>query len=256
MNYFSGYFKERFPLNHGVYFQPGLGDDQTSDYLSLREKEGRIFDDPSALRLPAVTPDHAHFAEWSVRRISQQRLLKNFSTHRELRVVELGCGNGWIARSIRRQGHEVCGVDIHIEELFQAVRLAPDVTFVRGDIFDAAFDQLRCDRIVLAASIQYFPSLPRLLSRLIGLLEPSGEIHIMDSPFYNHQNRAAAQVRSARHFGEMGFPQMTNHYFHHTWDALNGFQIEVRVRRSFWNLLRIPGTTNNPFPWVVVKGKI
>ncbi len=229
---------------------------QTATYLAAREKEGRLLDDNEARRLPVVPADHRHGDEWRIRGLSCRRLAAYLRGRRPLRLLDLGCGNGWMSHRLAQSpGVAVDAVDLNPHELEQADRLFGGVeglTFIHGDVFSSIFEPGRFDAAVLASSVQYFPSLPALIDRLFELLAEGGEIHILDSPFYTEETRAASQARSRDHYRRIGVPAMIEHYHHHLWSDLEPFRphwlhrpdsLGARLQRR---LLRRP---LSPFPW-------
>lgn len=49
-------------------------------------------------------------------------------------ICDLGCGPGQIARYLRDQGAEACGIDLSPEMVMQASRLNPDIPFQQGNM--------------------------------------------------------------------------------------------------------------------------
>ena len=62
------------------------------------------------------------------------RLVLALLGERPLRVLDVPCGNGRIARRLAAAGHEVAGIDIAPEEVALARAAAPDVRFEVGDL--------------------------------------------------------------------------------------------------------------------------
>jgi ubiquinone/menaquinone biosynthesis C-methylase UbiE len=103
-----------------------------------------------------------------------------------------------------------------------------NLTFLYADISSVRMNDLHFDIVVLASSIQYFDNLPKLIQRLIGLVNPGGEIHILDSPIYSSlQEKEKARLRSVNHFTSLGFEEMKEFYFHHQWSDMEGFDFET-----------------------------
>ena len=260
---FAEYFKNHpdFTLQHGLFLQhsfapPGFVD----HYLALRQEEGRLLPDPVVAQLPSVPEDHSQRAEWSVRRRSAERLVRFLEQKRVHRVMEVGCGNGWLTNYLcQALAADCCGVDVNGKELEQAARTftrGGNPTFVYGNIFSSAFDDCKADVIVLASVIQYFPDVHELLGLLIDRLNPGGEIHIIDSPVYPEHKVDLAKKRSQEYFGLNGHAEMEEYYHHHTWRSFQRRSYAVlhdpssvigRIRRMFANA--------SPFPWVMVPGK-
>ena len=107
--------------------------------------------------------------------------------------------------------------------------------------------------IVFAAFVQYFSSLNKIIKKAIEHLTLQGEIHIIDSRLYHINEIAEARERSRKYFREMGFPEMTNFYFHHDINKLKPFSFSVLFNPfSFRNKLIF---RKNPFHWIVIKNQ-
>ena len=107
--------------------------------------------------------------------------------------------------------------------------------------------------IIFASSIQYFPSLKQTISLAIERLTLLGEIHIMDSPFYQPNEIEAAKQRTKAWFSSVGFSEMTGCYHHHTLNELENFQFKILHHPHSWkNKLSIK---KNPFYWIAIKNR-
>ncbi len=227
-------------------------------YLRVREKEGRIYPDEIAAHLPEVPPDHPLRDEWRVRARSMERLSAYTARlPRPCRVLELGCGNGWLSHRLAAvPGVQVWGLDRASTELSQAARVfaASNLAFLTADIFQPPFVPASFNIIVVASVIQYFPDLRPLIRGLRKLLAKRGEVHIIDSPLYEEQDLAAARERTEAYYAGLGFAQMAEQYFHHTPGELDEFSprwlyrpgsIEARISRAL-------GQGGLPFPWISI----
>ncbi len=224
-------------------------------YTDVRHKEGRVYSDEEVLHLPDISGDHPYYAEWQLRKESCNRLKPYFEKKlSSQKILEVGCGNGWLTQQLAGiPGSKVTGTDVNFIELQQAVRVfnhIPNLQFIHGGINAVEIEEAKYDFIVFAASIQYFASLETLIRYALQKLRPKGEIHILDSPFYKPGEISAAKERSARYFRDLGFPEMTEHYFHHSTGELNLFRIEILYQPSFFNRLL---NNKNPFPWLYIR---
>jgi ubiquinone/menaquinone biosynthesis C-methylase UbiE len=230
-------------------------------YTGLRSLESRFYDDVAVGRLPDIDPSHPTAREWSMRKRSANRLIKHLRANQPQTILEVGCGNGWLINRIHSVTKSVCvGVDVSEAELNQASRVfghGERLHFIYADIFSEVFDKPMADAIILASTIQYFPDAKELIGQLLGFLNPEGQIHIFDSPFYTKNSSAAAEDRTEKYFKEMGHEEMRKHYFHHTWDELNGFQYSVIYNpNSFLRKIERQITPDSPFPWIVLTKPI
>jgi SAM-dependent methyltransferase len=192
-------------------------------YEQARAKEQRILTDAQV----AVLPDGRELwnaAEWRIRTRSAQRLQKALSVTTPQRVLEVGCGNGWLSALLQRSGHEVLGIDLFTHELKQAARVFPNgPVFARCDPFEPRLPTNWFDTVVLAASLQYFGDLPLLIKRLFELLKPAGTIHVMDTVLYrNSADATEARLRTERYYAAIQVPELSAHYHAHTQHALHG----------------------------------
>ncbi|NOX60344.1 MAG: methyltransferase domain-containing protein [Chloroflexi bacterium] len=227
-------------------------------YLRVREMEGRLYDDEVVRRLPLVSTDDPHADEWIMRADSAQRL-RAYLEQREgvVDVLDLGCGNGWLTRWLADAVKgAVLGMDINLVELEQAARVfgaRENLAFAYGDVFEDALPDAGFDIVIMAASLQYFADAARLIRRLLRLLRPQGEIHILDTPFYDERSVDAARARTQAYYARLGAPEMASFYHHHRWSDLSSFapallydptRLAPRLRRSLLN------QPVSPFPWL------
>lgn len=226
-------------------------------YLRVREKEGRLYSDDLLARLPDIPTGHPLAEEWRARSVSASRLTRYLLRRPQpLLVLDLGCGNGWLANLLAASGLHVLGMDRNHLELRQAARVFSSnhrLGFLEADIFSAPFPPALFDVILLASVIQYFPDLPTLLSLLLKYLKPGGEIHVMDSPLYNDDAGVeAAAARTQTYYASLGFPQMAAFYFHHRFSVLQSFSPRVLYSPRMLALKRLFGKPDSPFPWFVI----
>jgi SAM-dependent methyltransferase len=229
-------------------------------YVAVREREGRLYPDDVVAGLPGVPASDPHRAEWLARGASARRLTAYFRRQRRpLRILDLGCGNGWLAAALSRlPAAAVHGVDTNGFELAQAARVfgaSSEAAFAAADIFRPPFGSGTFDAVVIASSVQYFEDLGRLLAALQTLLRPGGEVHVLDSPFYHEGEVEAARARSLAYYEALGLPAMAASYHHHTWRELDGYDVSLIYNPSSLGakLRRRLGRIDSPFPWLRVR---
>ena len=230
-------------------------------YLKLRIKENRIHSDHVVKNLPEQARNHPHHKEWEMRKSTLQELIKYLKASGASSVLELGCGNGWLAHNLAMSlNAEICAVDVNETELLQGARVfngQKNLCFVYANIFSFIFKPKKFDTIILGSSIQYFQDLKNLFATLLDLMNPGGTIYIADSPFYTTQEKAdAAKKRSHKYFNSLGFPEMANQYFHHTFSELENFNCTIRYNpRSISSLIRrkILQVPLSVFPIIAIK---
>lgn len=234
--------------------QQGIRDAEFSEaYIALRRAEERIYSDEEVMQLPLSNPAHVHSREWNLRKVNAERFRTYLQKkNKELKVLDVGCGNGWLTNllsSIPRI--HITGTDINLAELEQARRLFGTGTskrFVYGDIRSGILEPKMFDIIYFAASIQYFESFHAVISAALRLLKPGGEVHLMDSIFYQPPEVEKARYRSKIYFELKGHQSMQQYYFHHSLEDLEPFNHQFLHHPG--RLISRINARNNPFFWI------
>ncbi len=226
-----------------------------SVYSQLRQREKRSYSNEELRKLPHLNRTSLHYAEWKLRAQSTRRLLSYLEMKQKpLDILEVGCGNGWLSNKLASiPGCRVTGIDPHHPEILQAREVFGKnrkLEFIESDLLDVS-DPSKTDVIIFAASLQYFGDLNHALKHCFSLLKTSGEIHILDTPFYAAGEIQLAAHRSASHFKEVNVPEMKEHYHHHSWKELESFQPDILYSQN--KLLSRIGFKLNPFPWIRIK---
>lgn len=221
-------------------------------YLALRDKEQRVYSNEELAMLPDIPPTHMHYREWRIRKSSCEQFKAYLAAKKKpLRILEVGCGNGWLSRRLAAIPQaEVTALDINLVELEQGAAVFSDdkLRFVYGDLREGVLAGSRFDIIFFAASIAYFPSLEEIVRIALEHLSPAGEVHIIDTFFYTAQELPAARQRSKNYYTAMGFPEMAAHYYHFRLEELDGFNYSLLQRNNpfLQKIFRLP----RKFHWV------
>lgn len=229
----------------------------SQQYCLLRKKEGRIYSDEEVGKLPGIDRGHQHWKEWLIRKDSCAKLMSYLDRKkRPLQILEIGCGNGWLSANLSAiPDVNITAIDINTGELEQAKRVfnqIRNIQFFNCSLEDDLLKGKNFDMIIFAASIQYFSSLKDILNKALSILDPAGEIHIIDSNFYKKEDIDAARQRSDAYYRSVGFPGMSDQYFQHLLEDIKGFNYKIlNDPHSFINKLK---KNNNPFYWVRIKG--
>ncbi len=102
--------------------------------------------------------------------------------------------------------------------------------------------------------MQYFPDLKILLGKLLNLIKENGEIHIIDSPIYTVNEAIQAKQRTRDYYLSLGFPEMSNNYYHHNWNEFRGFKYKLLYNPlSVIKKLRQLIVKDSPFPWIKIS---
>jgi ubiquinone/menaquinone biosynthesis C-methylase UbiE len=221
-------------------------------YIAVRQQEKRIYTDEQLQLLPDI--DHIYYDEWKIRKRSSERLITYLEKkHKSLRILEVGCGNGWLSAKLSNiPNTKVTGLDINQLEIEQANRVfkKDNLEFIYDSFNDNTFDNEKFDVIVFAASLQYFPSVINVFKQALSILKHAGEVHIIDTPFYTPLEAEKANERSCKYYAALGIPEMSQHYFHHSISEFWGFKYEILFNPTslFSRLFK-----KDPFYWVTIR---
>jgi SAM-dependent methyltransferase len=233
-------------FRNNIFYQKNLPLNSSFEdvYIKLREQENRIHSDEFVSKLPRAEKDHPNKKEWDMRRSSLEKLVGHLKKTAASRIMELGCGNGWLSNNLAVQlKAEVCAIDVNETELLQGSRVfgtQQNLCFVYTDIFSGSLKHQKFNAIILGSCIQYFQDLKNLHCKLFELMDSTARIYIVDSPFYLSRNESnAAKGRSLDYFKGLGFPEMADKYFHHTLGELKSFKYKILYNpRSFSSLFK------------------
>jgi ubiquinone/menaquinone biosynthesis C-methylase UbiE len=224
-------------------------------YIASRKKENRVYTDEQVLQLPDIESSHIHYSEWETRSRSAKRLIKYLENkNKPLNILEVGCGNGWLSAKLASiSDATVLGTDINKTELEQAKRVFKNkinLSFAEGSISSLDNDHT-FDVILFAASVQYFSSFENIIREAITLLNKKGEIHILDSFFYQTGAIDEAKQRSVLYYRSIGYEQMAEYYYHHSAESLHLFNTTFlfdpsSVKNKYFG-------KKDPFPWICIK---
>lgn len=93
-----------------------------------------------------------------------------------LRLLDLCCGHGNIARAAVDRGAEVTGLDFSPAMLDMARARVPEARFEAGDAMALAFDAGAFDAVVIGFGIPHVPDAERVFAEVARVLSPGGRI--------------------------------------------------------------------------------
>ena len=221
-------------------------------YINARKKENRFYSEEEIRELPNIKKNHPHYAEWKLRKIAASRFVNYLkSKDKPLNILEIGCGNGWFSHLMSNvKKTQVTGLDVTIVELEQADKAfdKENLSFAYADLFEnTELYNENFDLIVFNSSLQYFENLKELFKIVSNLLSENGEIHIIDSPFYKNSEVEKAKERTKNYYKNLGFPEMSKNYFHHSLNNLSKHKIMYNPV-SFLKYFK----KDSPFYWVLI----
>jgi ubiquinone/menaquinone biosynthesis C-methylase UbiE len=91
------------------------------------------------------------------------------------RVLDVGCGTGWIAMALAKRGYRVTGTDLASDAMHALARAQPDVTWIGGDFgkldVGTGFDVAAC-----METIAHVPDQGAFARKLARVLRPGGTL--------------------------------------------------------------------------------
>ena len=94
-----------------------------------------------------------------------------------MRVLDVGCGSGWLAHQCTDFGASVFAIDIGIEGVRGARDRYTDVRYYQvGDLYSLPFVDEKFDALVLSEVLEHLEDIPKALSEAARVLKPGGRI--------------------------------------------------------------------------------
>jgi len=150
--------------------------------------------------------------DWRVRSASFRALQKLliFQSDRvtQAKILDLGAGNGWLSKRLAGAGHQMTAVDLldndwdglgahkHFKNAFVPVQ---------AEFGKLPFVVAQFDAIIFNASIHYSEDYIGLISGLLPLLSPGGNIFIIDTPVYESRGSGEKMVQEREAFFEQKY---------------------------------------------------
>jgi 2-polyprenyl-3-methyl-5-hydroxy-6-metoxy-1,4-benzoquinol methylase len=94
------------------------------------------------------------------------------------RALDVGCGEGMLARGLRRSVPQVTAIDLHAPSIDQARAYGDDIDYVLGDFLTHAFEPASFDVVTSVATLHHMDAATGL-ARMGGLLRPGGVLGIV-----------------------------------------------------------------------------
>lgn len=219
-------------------------------YKTVRNKEGRWLSDEEVRLLPRIAEHHPLRGEWNQRAWMWNKFAAYLAKKRPQKVLDIGCGNGWMTSRVSRFAEKTLGIDVGKEELEQAARCFGSEMLQFACCNDwSLLPEAEFDLIYFTGSFHYFECTPEFWTSLFRLLAPNGEIHILETRFYLPTEVQAAKKRTQAYYENLGVE--VTYYKHLRWDQLPA-NYELIYRPNAWNKIY---KSRAPFPWVRIKNK-
>jgi SAM-dependent methyltransferase len=190
----------------------------TSEYQQVRTAEGRGSIDAAYYRaLPFADLSGRFTTDWSIRTRSFDTFIKKVfqpierAAQRPLLILDLGAGNGWLSYRLARRGHLAAAIDLLTnpqDGLGAYVHYDAAFTPVQAEFDRLPFDTAQFDLAIFNASLHYTVDYTATLREALRVLQPGGQIVVLDSPVYRSGESGAQMVREreAAFTRKYGFP--------------------------------------------------
>jgi 2-polyprenyl-3-methyl-5-hydroxy-6-metoxy-1,4-benzoquinol methylase len=152
-----------------------------------------------------------------------------------LRILDIGCGNGYVAGHLASLGHHVVGIDVSPDGIDIARANHPKVIFHVCSLYDDSFDRVVASAYDVTIATEVIEHLywPRsLLRRAYGSLASGGRV-IVTTPYHGYFKNLALSIVDG-----------WDKHFHAEWD---GGHIKFFSRASLGALMREAGFTGLQF---------
>ena len=106
-----------------------------------------------------------------------QTLVRLLHLHSGERVLDIGCGSGWLAALCSRSGARVRAMDIALHGVAGAKSRFPEVdSYQVGDIYHLCFESSSFDAVVLSEVVEHLEDIPGALAEVRRVLQPAGRV--------------------------------------------------------------------------------
>lgn len=115
--------------------------------------------------------------DWTERRAAEILGLIQGLELQQPRLLDLGCGLGWFTERLAVLG-EAHGIDLSEEGIAVARGRRPDISYLSGNIYEAALPKNYFDVVVSQEVIAHVEDQPKYLERAAEVLKPGGHLII------------------------------------------------------------------------------
>jgi SAM-dependent methyltransferase len=144
------------------------------------------------------------------------RLLRQQFDSHEIRVLDLGCGNGLNLSMFAEEGFRVTGIDISPRMLEVARETCPLAELIQGDFLEHSFPDACFNGVFAKAIIHLFPKTDAvtLLVKVHGILQPGGVFYVTttveNQPFEGFREKSDYGVQVSRYRRTWTEEELTN----------------------------------------------
>lgn len=146
----------------------------TFQYIDHYTKDAQVFDYFEEPESP-LTRDERNRLD--------QKILRLIPPHAK-RILDVGCGNGWLSKAVQRDNNEVISMDISLVNAQKALQNQPhpNHSALVADVFHLPLADNSVDTIVASEIIEHVPDPARFIEHLLRPLQPGGKL-IISTPY-------------------------------------------------------------------------
>lgn len=137
---------------------------------------------------------HTYLKQPLIKMISET-MLATSTNQQQLRILDIGCGNGSLSHFIAQHGYEVVGIEESESGIELANRSFPDCRFIQGSIYNLPYQELgeKFDIVIATEVIEHLFYPKELLKNAKKCLKPSGRL-ILTTPYHGYLKNLALAV--------------------------------------------------------------
>jgi 2-polyprenyl-3-methyl-5-hydroxy-6-metoxy-1,4-benzoquinol methylase len=115
---------------------------------------------------------------------------------RRIRILDLGCGNGYVASRLAELGHDVTGIDAATDGINIARATYPGVNFQRSSIYESEWSGVTDEAFDCVVSLEVVEHLlyPKVLFEKSYRVLKSGGRFILSTPYHGYLKNLALSV--------------------------------------------------------------
>jgi 2-polyprenyl-3-methyl-5-hydroxy-6-metoxy-1,4-benzoquinol methylase len=173
----------------------------------MNEEQTRVIAD---LRYPLESRnahDNERWSQWrllsmiELSALDTSRFVKAMIPHPRLKILEIGCGNGYLSLELARDGHDVVGLDLSPEIIQVAERTrnahppTPDfgeLTYYCADITTWQGPESHFDLVILNRTLHHLHQMPMTLAKVASLLTSEGRLVCQDYAYDRFSEQTAS----------------------------------------------------------------
>lgn len=173
------------------------------------------------------------------------RSIEKLYGDRRVRILDLGCGNGFVASRLAELGHDVTGIDAATDGINIARATYPSVNFQRSSIYESEWSGVTDESFDCVVSLEVVEHLlyPKVLFEKSYRVMKSGGHFILSTPYHGYLKNLALSLVNG-----------WDKHFDVAWDGghikfFSGKTIRLMAAAAGFRNIRIFGVGRLPWLW-------